>query len=213
MVALLVVSDVQIFREGLAIALGQQVGFEVSQAASRPREVLRVIRRKQTSVALIDLMMEDGLALMGRLAAEAPEVSLIAMGVGDDPHDILECAEAGASSFVPRQASLNDLTRAIHDARGGSLRCDPKVAHLLFCHVGKLKARKQINAHREKCSALTKREIQILDLIERGQSNKIIARDLGVEVSTVKNHVHNLLAKMGVRRRGEAAALHRRRPQ
>jgi DNA-binding NarL/FixJ family response regulator len=209
--SLLIVSDVQIFREGLAIALSQRLGHDVAQSASRQRDVLRIIRRKQPSVALIDLMIDRGPEFMAALAAEAPEVSLIAMGVGDDPNDILQCAEAGATGFVSRQASLKDLVAAIYDAKGGALHCDPKVAHLLFCHVGKLKARNGLNGQDDKCNALTRRETQILELIEQGQSNKVIARDLGVEVSTVKNHVHNLLAKMGVRRRGEAAALHRRR--
>ncbi len=212
MIGLLIVSDVQIFREGLAIALSRDVAFEVSQAASRPREALRVIRRKQPSVALIDLMMPDHLTVMSGIAAEAPEVSLIAMGVGDDPQDILHCAEVGASGFVPRQASLKDLNCAIHDAQGGILRCPPKIAHLLCCHVGQMNTRTRLNGNGD-CKVLTRREREILDLIERGQPNKVIARDLGIEVSTVKNHVHSLLAKMGVRRRGEAAALHRRRPQ
>ena len=211
MVGVLIVSDVQIFREGLAVALSRDRGMVVSQAAARPLETARVIRRKQPHVALIDMMMADPLHLMSGIAADAPEVSLIAMGIGDDPQDVLKCAEAGASGFVPRAASLKDLSRAIEDAREGALHCAPEITHLLCCHVARMKSGAQ-HAAGEPCTLLTRRERQILDLIERGQPNKSIARTLGIEVSTVKNHVHSLLAKMGVRRRGEAAALHRRRP-
>lgn len=210
MIGVLIVSDVQIFREGLAIALSRDEGLTVSQAASRPLESSRVIRRKQPDVALIDMMMPEALRVMSGIAEEAPKVSLIAMGISDDPQDVLSCAEAGASGFVRRQASLKDLSRAIEDARGGALHCAPEITHLLCCHVGRMNSRVQTGAAQPSTS-LTRREREILDLIERGQPNKSIARDLGIEVSTVKNHVHSLLAKMGVRRRGEAAALHRRR--
>ncbi|MEL6884237.1 MAG: response regulator transcription factor [Pseudomonadota bacterium] len=207
MTGLLIVSDVQIFREGLAIALLRKGMYDVVQAGSRPGEALRAARRKKPRVALIDQMMDGCCTVMSGLAADAPDIALIAMGVGDNPRDILHCAEAGAAGFVPRQASLDDLVRAIEDAQGGTLRCAPEVAHALFCHVGRLTAR----TNGSDDNALTRREAQVLDLIERGRSNKVIARELGIEVSTVKNHVHSLLSKMGVRRRGEAAALHRRR--
>ena len=210
MIGLLIVSDIKVFREGLAIALEQGGGFEVAQAASRPGEAQRVIRRKRPDVALVDLMIDNHLDVMSGIAGDAPEVLLVAMGVADDPQGILQCAEAGASGFVPRRASLRELTRTIQDAHDGALRCAPEISHLLCCHVSRLKLRDQAKETVRHRKALTRRERQILDLIERGQSNKIIARDLGIEVSTVKNHVHSLLAKMGVRRRGEAAALHRR---
>ncbi len=213
MIGVLIVSDVQIFREGLAIALSRKGTFDVVQAGSRPREALNAVRRKRPQVALIDQMMADCCAIMTGIATDAPDVALIAMGVGDDSKDVLHCAEAGAAGFVPRQASIDDLVRAMEDARHGTLRCAPEIAHALFCHVGRLTARQASNGVDTDRNALTRRETEVLDLIERGQSNKVIARKLGIEVSTVKNHVHSLLAKMGVHRRGEAAALHRRRPR
>jgi DNA-binding NarL/FixJ family response regulator len=212
MVRVLIMSDVQVFREGLAIALSQHGAFDAGQASSRPDEALRAIRRSAADVALVDLQIENATDVMVALSRGAPDTALIAMGVARDGRQILDCAEAGASGFVSRDASLADLTRAIHDARAGSLRCQPEVAHMLFCHVGRMQARRQATPCAQPGTRLTRREQEILELIERGQSNKVIARTLGIEVSTVKNHVHSLLGKMGVRRRGEAAALHRRRP-
>ena len=128
------------------------------------------------------------------------------LAVRDVPGQIIACAESGAAGYLPRDASLDDLTKAIQSAAEGKLCCAPEIAQMLFCHVGRLASNGTAGQH----GVLTAREVQILDLIERGQSNKVIAQKLGIELSTVKNHVHNLLAKLGVRRRGEAAALHRR---
>lgn len=212
MIRVLIMSDMQVFREGLAIALSHGGEFDAKQASSRPQEALRTIRRFSAEVALVDLQISDAPNFMTALSRGAPDTALIAMGVDQDGQQILDCAEAGAKGFVPRDASLADLTRAIYDARCGALRCRPEVAHMLFCHVGQLKAAKSTPKCASPDTTLTRREREILDLIERGQSNKAIAQRLGIEVSTVKNHVHSLLSKLGVRRRGEAAALHRRRP-
>ncbi|ABV94298.1 response regulator protein [Dinoroseobacter shibae DFL 12 = DSM 16493] len=211
MIRVLIMSDVQVFREGLAIALSQSGELDARQASSRSQEALRTIRRSAADVALVDLQICEATDFMAALSRGAPETALIAMGVDRDGGQILECAEAGARGFVARDASLADLTRAIHDARAGALRCQPEVAHMLFCHVGRLRARREAEPCAQPGMQLTRREREILDLIERGKPNKVIACTLGIEVSTVKNHVHSLLGKLGVRRRGEAAALHRRR--
>lgn len=206
MVGVLVVSDVQIFREGLVLALSRSSDFDVWQCALRTADALRVIRRHQPRVALVDLTYPESLHLVTQVAREAPQVAQVALGVPDDVHQIIACAEAGASGFVPHDASLRDLSQAVIDADRGALRCAPQMAHRLFCHVGKLCA----NGSQQDAGGLTRREREILEMIERGAPNKAIAEELGIGVSTVKNHVHSLLAKLGVRRRGEAAAYHRR---
>lgn len=206
MVGVLVVSDVQIFREGLVLALSRSPEFDVWQCALRSADALRVIRRHQPRVALVDLTHPESLHIVTRVAREAPQVAQVALGVPDDAQQIIACAEAGASGFVPHDASLHDLREAVLDADRGALRCAPQMAHRLFCHVGKLCA----NGTAHEPGALTRRERQILEMIERGAPNQTIADELGIGLSTVKNHVHSLLAKLGVRRRGEAAAYHRR---
>lgn len=206
MIGVLVVSDIQVFREGLAVALSQNPGFTVWQSASRSPDVLRLVRRYDPHVALIDLTRPDALGLVAQMSRDAPKVSLVALAVPENTEQIIACAEAGASGFVPHNASLKDLSKAIKDAKRGALHCAPHVAHSLFCHVGKLYA----NGQGGDQTTLTRRERQILDLIERGHPNKEIASELGIGLSTVKNHVHSVLAKLGVRRRGEAAAYLRR---
>lgn len=171
-----------------------------------------MIRRKAPKVALVDQTTAPGLDTMKQIARNAPGVALIAIGVCDDPEQIIACAESGASGYLCRDASLSDLAQAVEDAANGTLRCSGDIARLLFCHIGRLVSNGSAVGSATGRDALTRREGEILELIERGESNKIIARHLGIEVATVKNHVHNLLAKLGVRRRGEAAAMHRRRP-
>jgi DNA-binding NarL/FixJ family response regulator len=132
-----------------------------------------------------------------------PSIKVVALGVPEIDSEIIACAEAGISNYVTRQGSISELIRAIQDAVRGELRCPPKIAASLLQQVGSLSAER---SPLEEPSRLTPREMEIVHLIDLGLSNKEIAAQLFIEVSTVKNHVHNLLDKLNVRRRGEAAA-------
>ena len=128
---------------------------------------------------------------------------MVALGVADADDHVLGCAEAGVAGYVPRDASLDDLVAVIESAFRGEAICSPRIAGSLLRRIATLAAGQNGTmplAH------LTGREREIVRLIDRGLSNKEIARDLGIEVATVKNHVHNILEKLQVRRRGEAAA-------
>lgn len=206
MIGVVIVSDVRVYRESVAAALLRKRRYDVMETTLRPRDALRLIRRRSPPVALVDLTATRGLGALRCIAQNAPAVTQIALAVEEEPNDIIACAEAGAAGYLPREASLEDLTRAIDDAADGTLQCSPRIAQLLFARVGQLAGKGGNPAG----TALTPREIEILDLIEQGHPNKTIASRLGIEVSTVKNHVHAVLGKLGVCRRGEAAALRRR---
>ncbi len=132
----------------------------------------------------------------------------MALGVSDDPQSVLEFVEAGAVGYVTQSASLDDLVAAVEAAARGEGHCSARVAGSLFRRVAKLAGERPPDTD---LASLTERERQILGLVERGMSNKEIARQLRVKVPTVKNHVHNILGKLGVSRRGAAAALVRQR--
>jgi two-component system, NarL family, nitrate/nitrite response regulator NarL len=125
----------------------------------------------------------------------------MALAVGESEEEILACAEAGVAGFLPRNGSFDDLARAVTKVARGEVACPQSIA-------GALLRRICADAH-QRCVTtdhLTPREREVLVLIEQGMSNKQIAQRLGIEVRTVKNHVHNLLEKLRVQRRGEAAA-------
>ncbi len=132
----------------------------------------------------------------------------MALAVSEVESDVLAWAEAGVVGYVPREASLEDLVSTIEAVVRGELRCSPRIAATLFRRVTKLSANRR---HTPQGIHLTPRELEILDLIDHGLSNKQIAGKLGIEVATVKNHVHNILEKLQVNRRGEAAARMRSR--
>ena len=118
--------------------------------------------------------------------------------------EICECAEAGIAGYVARNGSKEDLIAALENAVRGEFLCSPRTAASLF---RRLAAHFQTTKQRPPQAALSSREQDIIALIDRGLSNKEIARQLKISLPTVKNHVHNILEKLQVRRRGAAAAL------
>jgi two-component system nitrate/nitrite response regulator NarL len=124
------------------------------------------------------------------------------VSVSDD--EIMTCAEAGIGGYLLREDPYAQLVTAVLTAARGDVWCPPPVAAVLMRRVGPRGTGPEVSAGPGR---LTARERQILGLIDDGLSNKEIARRLSIEVRTVKNHVHNLLEKLRVHRRGEAAAL------
>jgi DNA-binding NarL/FixJ family response regulator len=121
----------------------------------------------------------------------------------DVEHEVFACAEARVSGFVSRNGSIQDLVAAVHCAVRNELVCSPRVAALLFGRVASIRSER---VGERPNGGLTRREHEIVSLITQGLSNKEIARQLRIQNPTVKNHIHSILGKLQVRRRGEVAA-------
>jgi DNA-binding NarL/FixJ family response regulator len=147
--------------------------------------------------------LPDGLAAIRSITTALPEAKVVSLGVAEDDGAVLACAEAGAVGYVPREGSLNDLLAVIESVARGEAVCSPRIAAALLRRVASLAAHRSAN---QIPANLTSREREIVRLIDAGLSNKDIARRLCIEVATVKNHVHNVLEKLHLHRRGEAAA-------
>jgi two-component system nitrate/nitrite response regulator NarL len=145
--------------------------------------------------------MPDSVLAVRSLAAAAPAVKVVAVAVPDSERDVIACVEAGVAGYVTREASVEELVQATLDATRGELHLPPRMAARLVRHVAELATDRPGPEAR-----LTSRELEIVDLIDDGLSNKQIAQRLCIEVPTVKNHVHNILEKLQVDRRSEAAA-------
>jgi two-component system nitrate/nitrite response regulator NarL len=203
MIRLAIVADIRLYREGLAECLGRRDGFEVVCTASTPTQAWIGISELHPDTLLVDMAIDESRAAILHLMDLAPGTHIVALGVADVEGDVLACAEAGAAGYVPRDGSIEDLVAAIQCAARGELLCSPRMAGSLLRRVAALAAEQ---GHHPPALALTGREREVVRLIDQGLSNKEIARQLGIEVATVKNHVHNLLEKLQVHRRSEAAA-------
>ena len=201
---IIIVSDTRLYREGLALSLERVDRVVVVGVADSVASALTCIQDQNPDVALLDFAMPEALALPDAIAAARIRVKVVAFSVSDTEDEICECAEAGITGYVARNGSKEDLIAAVENAVRGEVLCSPRVAASLF---RRLAAHVQTTRQRPPEAALTSREQDIIALIDRGLSNKEIARQLKISLPTVKNHVHNILEKLQVRRRGAAAAL------
>jgi len=203
---LFVLSDVRLFREGLVLALSSQPTVIVL-GSSDVSELPTELPECPPDVLLLDVSRPGNLDKCVKLRDRLPTVKIVAFAVGDIDGDIIACAEAGVSGWIPRTGSTEDVVAAVHGAVRGELLCPPRTTALLFSHMAFLsRERSIVRSH----DILTQRETEVVTLVEHGLSNKEIARSLQIEIATVRNHVHSILSKLQLRRRGEAAAWIRR---
>ncbi len=207
MVRVLIISGIRLYREGLAQALMRVDTLNVVGQISDRERALNQLRSASVDAVLMDVSIAEGPTVVRDIRAAAPAVPIVALGVGESEADILSWIEAGIAAFVTHEESLTDLVTAVHRAVRGELVCSPQLAGSLVRKVAALAA----DRHRARIDTpLTRREWEIGSLLEQHLSNKEIAVRLGVELATVKNHVHNLLEKLGVHRRTDAVRmLHR----
>jgi two-component system, NarL family, nitrate/nitrite response regulator NarL len=203
MIRVAIVADTRLYREGLAQVLGRDSRMSVVATLARRDEALASLPALQSDVVLVDMATPDSCSLVRAILDRAPHAHVIALGVAEDGDDVLGCAEAGVAGYVPREASIEELVAVVESVARGESICSPRVVASLLRRVAALAA---THSGALPLAHLTSREREIIRLIDDGLSNKDIARVLGIEVATVKNHVHNILDKLQVHRRGEAAA-------
>ena len=210
MIRVLVVAGVRFYRDGIAAALSADSRFEVVGGAADVPEAAAAFGSLAPDVILLDLGSADGPAHVSALLALAPAARVVALGVREAEDDVLPLAEAGVAGYVTRDGSVDDLLATVESVASGETICSPHITATLLRRVALLardRRAQEPNPERD----LTSRERQIVALIDEGLSNKEIATRLRIELATVKNHVHNILEKLRVHRRGEAAAAVRAR--
>ena len=200
-IRVLVVASIRLFREGLTQILDRREGLIVVGAARDRGETLAKIQDLNPQIVLLDMADAECHAIAREIGSLTPQIRVVALGVTEVEGAVLACAEAGVAEYVPRDGSLEDLIVAVKSAARGEVHCSPQLAGSLCRRLAALAANQQLAA-----AELTRREREIVRLIDHDFSNKEIARQLGIEVATVKNHVHNLLDKLHVNSRAQAAA-------
>jgi two-component system, NarL family, nitrate/nitrite response regulator NarL len=206
MIRILIIAGVRLYREGLAQLISRHAEFEVVAHADVPAGP-DPFGQLAPDVVLLDMATPASQAIARRLIVMTPSVRIIAIGVLDSDAEVLACAEAGAVGYVTRDGSFEELVAAVQHAARGELHVTPRLAASLARRLAALAAAHQPE---QEPTRLSRREREIAALLTEDLSNKEIAVRLGIEVATVKNHVHNLLEKLNVHRRSDAARAARR---
>ena len=197
-VRVLLISDVRLYREGMALALGADTRVCVIGAVGRDGAVAKLAL--EPDVVLIDVGSEPMLECTRSLAAAPGTPPIVAFAVSETESSVLACIEAGVAAYAPQGASHDELVTVILHVLRGEAVCSPRVAGSLFRRIASLAA----SADARLTPDLTPREVQVLHLLGRRLSNKEIASELHIELATVKNHVHNILDKLRVESREQA---------
>jgi two-component system, NarL family, nitrate/nitrite response regulator NarL len=210
MIGVFVISAVCLYREALTMMLARYDTIEIVGAAVDAAAAAAIGRAGDVAVdvVLLDVTGVDVGATVESLAATMPGARVVALTVPDREHELVTYAEAGVHGLVTVEASLDELVAAIETAARGEALCSPSVVAALMRRLAAHARGRPVEAP---AVVLTRREFEIIELIDEGLSNKQIAQRLRIELPTVKNHVHHILEKLGVHRRGEAVALVRGR--
>jgi DNA-binding NarL/FixJ family response regulator len=210
-VKVLVVDDQRVVREGLATIVGSLPGMEIVGLAADGAEAEAAAAEHQPDVVLMDLRMPgtDGVQATTAIRRRFPAIQVVVLTTYADDSSIVEALSAGATGYLTKDATRDDIRRALEAAAEGQGVLDPVVQARLL-EAARLGVRAERDAprptHRPLPDGLTDREAEVLVLIAEGRSNGEIAAQLYVAEATVKTHVNRILAKTGSRDRTQAAA-------
>lgn len=212
---ILIATDVRLYSEGLEAVLESQDGFDVAGTVRTAAKVLDRCLELDPDILVLDPAMPDSRSVTRLVFDSKMRVRVIVVGLGQTESEVVLWARQGAAAFVTRESDLDELVETIRAVARGEWSCSPTAMRALLRHMAR---QARGFARPKRVSYLTQRESEVSELVGRGLSNKEIASELGITVATVKNHVHNILTKLDLRRRGEVAAWLRfrgapRRPQ
>lgn len=199
MIRVLVADDHPVVKEGLIALIGRQPDMEVVGEASDGIEAVATFQRCLPDVAVIDLRMPgmDGVEVVSRIRASLPSARIVILSTFDGDESIYRSLRAGASGYLRKDTSRERLVECIRSVHQGNSWVEPSLAAKLAVRVREME--------------LSPRELQVLQAIAEGKSNREIGRALKIGEGTVKIHVNHVLKKLGARGRTEAvhAALQR----
>ncbi|HEX6367436.1 MAG TPA: response regulator transcription factor [Longimicrobium sp.] len=214
MIRILIIDDTRIYREGLASTLGGWDMVAGVTTASTRAAARCAAAELGPDVVLINLASAEALETVRQILCSCPATRVVALSAGEDDDEVVACAEAGVAACLWRDGSVEDLERVVSAVLRDEMPCSPRIAAVLRRRVATAATERTGTAYPAEPSArLTPREAEIVRMLEEGCSNKEIARRLNITALTVKNHVHHVLEKLNVRRRGQVAAAARALPQ
>jgi two-component system, NarL family, response regulator LiaR len=203
-VRVVLVDDHDLFRTGLRNLLQEQ-GVDIVGEAASGTDALRVVRENAPDVVVMDLNMPgmNGVEATRHMSRDAPLTRVVVLTISDQEQDVMDAILAGACGYLLKDASIHDLMQGIHSAAAGESLISPHIAGKVLQHVRATTAAPEAAATIR--AELSDREIQVLKLIANGKDNALIARELHISPKTVKNHISNILMKLQIENRIQAA--------
>jgi DNA-binding NarL/FixJ family response regulator len=207
---LVIVDDHPLFRAAIREMLREWPDLVVAGEADDGWEAVELCRRLRPELVLMDLRMPkmDGFEATREIKREFPSTIVLALSAIEEPDSLLEALKAGASGYVLKHMEPQQIVGAIRRVLDGESPLNQELAMALLLRLIEEKQQKDRPAPKPSLSIpLSPREVEVLELLVRGQSNQQIAGELSISLSTVKNHVHRIITKLGVSDRVQAAIL------
>jgi DNA-binding NarL/FixJ family response regulator len=198
---IILLTTVRLLGDGLVACFHSRPDMSAVAVVNDLAQLRDTLSTTETQVVLIDVTQGIDLWDVRTIAAEWPNVALIALGLNEQRQEVIRCGRAGYAGYIPRDASIGTLCKTLDEIVAGRLACSPEIScgllRALFHRDSRL-------AESGPAPDLTRRECEVLELLGRGFSNKEIASELCLSVATVKHHVHHVLEKLKLTRRGDA---------
>jgi DNA-binding NarL/FixJ family response regulator len=200
---LLVVDDVSLFRAGLTAAL-TGAGYDVIGEAADGEAAVALAESEQPDIVLLDILMPgmSGIEVLGKIRAVAPTSEVLLLTGSESEEDLVAAIRGGARGYILKDMPFDDLVRVIDNVSVGGAAVSPGMAGKLFDVTRELLLHQELIGTRK--PTLTGREIEVLDLVADGKTSREIGDLLFISENTVKNHIRNILDKLGLHSRNEA---------
>ena len=198
---LIVLTPVRMLGDGLVAWFERRPDMEVVAVVADLHALRGALAANCAELVLIDVTQGIDLYDVRSIAAQRPDVALVALGLTEQRQEVIRCGRAGFTGYVSREASMEALCAALSDVVEGRLACPAEISGGLLRALFRME---YPSNDPQLDHALTRRESDVLQLIGQGMSNKEIARELVLSVATVKHHVHNILDKLNLPRRAQA---------
>jgi len=206
----LLVDDHALFREGLAVVISSQPDMEVVGNANDGLEAVIKAQELKPDLILMDIQMStmDGLEATRQIKQMLPDTTIVVLTVRDDDEKLFEALKSGAQGYLLKDIRSHKMIEMLQSAMNGEAAITPSLAGRVLAEFRRMSLRQAGDsgaAHED--NSLTERELEVLSLVAKGASDKEVAEKLFVSLNTVKTHIRNILAKLRVDSRREAAKL------